>query len=193
MWRRIRSTSTRLSFNGRLYLVHHYPGVVDSAVTDDRVHGELYRVHSGAAFAILDEYEGCGPNVPQPAEYVRVQRSVVRANGTVVTAWIYLYNHPVERLPLIPSGRFLPPNSSISRGSHEIDLSSRAAIVTGGSKGLGWRVATRFAASGADVVIAGRGREALDAAVASIKKVAKGKIVARAGRCRCRRRREAHL
>jgi gamma-glutamylcyclotransferase (GGCT)/AIG2-like uncharacterized protein YtfP len=99
------------SFNGRLYMVHHYPGVVDSPVMYDRVHGELYRAHSGAAFGLLDEYEGCGPTVPQPAEYVRVQRPVARANGTVVTAWIYLYNHPVERLPLIPSGRFLPPNS----------------------------------------------------------------------------------
>jgi NAD(P)-dependent dehydrogenase (short-subunit alcohol dehydrogenase family) len=63
----------------------------------------------------------------------------------------------------------------------QIDLSSRTAIVTGGSKGLGLGVATRFAASGADVVIAGRGREALDAAVASIGKVAKGKVVAAQG------------
>ena len=100
------------SFNGRLYLVHHYPGVVDSAATDDRVHGELYRVHSATAFGLFDDYEGCGPNVPQPAEYVRVLRSVARTNGTVVMAWIYLYNHPVELLPLIPSGRFLPPQST---------------------------------------------------------------------------------
>jgi NAD(P)-dependent dehydrogenase (short-subunit alcohol dehydrogenase family) len=63
----------------------------------------------------------------------------------------------------------------------QIDLSSRTAIITGGSKGLGLGVATRFAASGADVVIAGRGREALDAAVASIGKVAKGRVVAAQG------------
>jgi 3-oxoacyl-[acyl-carrier protein] reductase len=63
----------------------------------------------------------------------------------------------------------------------QIDLSGRTAIVTGGSKGLGLGVATRFAASGADVVIAGRGREALDAAVVSIGKVAKGKVIAAQG------------
>ena len=42
-----------------------------------------------------------------------------------------------------------------------IDLAGRAAVVTGGSKGIGFAVATRFAASGADVAIVARGREAL--------------------------------
>ena len=34
----------------------------------------------------------------------------------------------------------------------QISLSGRAAIITGGSKGIGLAVATRFAASGADVI-----------------------------------------
>ena len=50
----------------------------------------------------------------------------------------------------------------------EISLSGRTAIVTGGSKGLGYAIATRFVNSGADVMICARGREALDAAVKSI-------------------------
>jgi len=37
----------------------------------------------------------------------------------------------------------------------EISLSGRTAIVTGGSKGIGFAVATRFAASGADAVVLG--------------------------------------
>ena len=97
------------TFNGRLYRVRHYPGVVDSAAVDDRVHGELYRVRESGIFVELDDYEGCGTAVRQPAEFVRMQRPVFRADGTVVTAWIYLYNHPFERRPLIPSGRFLAP------------------------------------------------------------------------------------
>jgi NAD(P)-dependent dehydrogenase (short-subunit alcohol dehydrogenase family) len=60
----------------------------------------------------------------------------------------------------------------------EVSLKGRAAIVTGGSKGIGFAVATRFAESGADVAIVGRGREALDAAVAAIGKKAKGRVVA---------------
>ena len=44
----------------------------------------------------------------------------------------------------------------------KISLSGRAAIVTGGSKGIGFAVATRFAASGADVAIVARTGEPLD-------------------------------
>jgi 3-oxoacyl-[acyl-carrier protein] reductase len=57
-----------------------------------------------------------------------------------------------------------------------IDLSGRAAIVTGGSKGIGFAVATRFAASGADVAIIAREREALDQAVRTIAGTAKKRV-----------------
>jgi NAD(P)-dependent dehydrogenase (short-subunit alcohol dehydrogenase family) len=59
----------------------------------------------------------------------------------------------------------------------EISLAGRSAIVTGGSKGIGFAIATRFAASGADVAIVARGREALDAAVAEVRAGAKGRVV----------------
>src|SRR5215813_5102183 len=59
----------------------------------------------------------------------------------------------------------------------EISLKGRSAIITGGSKGIGLGMATRFAASGADVAIVARGAEALDAAVKSIGASAKGKII----------------
>jgi 3-oxoacyl-[acyl-carrier protein] reductase len=60
----------------------------------------------------------------------------------------------------------------------EIDLAGRSAVVTGGSKGIGLAVATRFAASGADVAIVARGREGLDLAVATIGATARGRVVA---------------
>jgi 3-oxoacyl-[acyl-carrier protein] reductase len=59
----------------------------------------------------------------------------------------------------------------------EIRLDGRAAIVTGGSKGIGYAIATRFAQSGADVAIAARGREALDAAVADIQAKAQARVI----------------
>jgi NAD(P)-dependent dehydrogenase (short-subunit alcohol dehydrogenase family) len=46
----------------------------------------------------------------------------------------------------------------------DIRLDGKAAFVTGGSKGIGFAIASQFAASGADVAIVARGREALDAA-----------------------------
>jgi 3-oxoacyl-[acyl-carrier protein] reductase len=60
----------------------------------------------------------------------------------------------------------------------EISLAGRTAVVTGGSKGIGFAIASRFASSGADVAIIARGREALDAAVKSIASGARGKVVA---------------
>jgi 3-oxoacyl-[acyl-carrier protein] reductase len=60
----------------------------------------------------------------------------------------------------------------------DITMNGRAAIVTGGSKGIGVAIATRFAQSGADVAIVARGQESLDAAVAQINiGGAKGKVI----------------
>jgi 3-oxoacyl-[acyl-carrier protein] reductase len=59
----------------------------------------------------------------------------------------------------------------------EISLSGRAAIVTGGSKGIGFAVATRFAASGADVAIVARTAEQLKEAVAAIEKSSQARVI----------------
>ena len=69
----------------------------------------------------------------------------------------------------------------------DISLSGRAAIVTGGTKGLGYAIATRFAASGADVVIAARGREALDKAVKEVQRRPRAASSACRRRCGARR------
>ncbi len=59
----------------------------------------------------------------------------------------------------------------------KISLSGRAAIVTGGSKGIGFAVATRFAASGADVAIVARAIEPLEEAVAAIRKSTQSRVI----------------
>ena len=59
----------------------------------------------------------------------------------------------------------------------EISLAGRSAVITGGSKGIGLGVATRFARSGADVAIVARGREALDHAAKTIDTAASGRVV----------------
>lgn len=48
------------------------------------------------------------------------------------------------------------------------DLTGRTAIITGGSRGIGFAVASGFAAVGANVVVASRKADACDAAVARI-------------------------
>src|SRR5215471_8750354 len=59
----------------------------------------------------------------------------------------------------------------------EISLSRRAAIVTGGSKGIGLAVAARFAASGADVAIVARTAEPLKEAVAAIRQSTQSRVI----------------
>ena len=59
----------------------------------------------------------------------------------------------------------------------KINLSGRAAIVTGGSKGIGFAVATRFAASGADVAIVACTGEPLKEGVAAIRKSSQGRVI----------------
>ena len=61
----------------------------------------------------------------------------------------------------------------------DIRLDGRAAVITGGSKGLGLAMAKRFATSGADVAILARRPEALEEARADILAAgAKGKVMA---------------
>ncbi|WP_024509021.1 SDR family oxidoreductase [Bradyrhizobium sp. ARR65] len=55
-----------------------------------------------------------------------------------------------------------------------IDLSGKTALVTGSTAGIGYAIAKGLAASGADVVINGRGQGKVDAAVAKLAKTAPG-------------------
>jgi 3-oxoacyl-[acyl-carrier protein] reductase len=59
----------------------------------------------------------------------------------------------------------------------QISLTGRAAIVTGGSKGIGLAVATRFAASGADVAVVARTAQPLKEAIAAIRKSSQARVV----------------
>jgi NAD(P)-dependent dehydrogenase (short-subunit alcohol dehydrogenase family) len=60
----------------------------------------------------------------------------------------------------------------------EIRLDGRTAVITGGSRGLGLAMATRFAASGADVAILARRPDALAEAQAAIAATARGRVEA---------------
>ena len=59
----------------------------------------------------------------------------------------------------------------------DISLAGRAAIVTGGSKGIGLGIALRFAQSGADVAIVARGRDALAQAEKHIREAGGKRVV----------------
>jgi NAD(P)-dependent dehydrogenase (short-subunit alcohol dehydrogenase family) len=65
----------------------------------------------------------------------------------------------------------------------DISLAGRRALITGGSKGLGLAIATRFIASGAKVAIVARGADALSAAAAQTGAVPVEASVATADGC----------
>jgi gamma-glutamylcyclotransferase (GGCT)/AIG2-like uncharacterized protein YtfP len=94
-------------FQGRLYLIETYPGVVPSEDPADKIFGEVYRLqHATGVLAELDRYEACGAGFSEPTEYVREIRLVQLAAGGTLEANIYVYNWPVQEQHRIPSGRF---------------------------------------------------------------------------------------
>jgi gamma-glutamylcyclotransferase (GGCT)/AIG2-like uncharacterized protein YtfP len=94
-------------FNGRLYLVSHYPAVVPSERSEEWVHGEVFVIRDPDFLVALDRYEECGPEDTQPTEYRRLQQTVELSSGESVEAWMYIYNRPVADLRRIASGQFV--------------------------------------------------------------------------------------
>ncbi len=107
----------RGEFQGRLYHLGNYPGMIRSDDPADVVHGEVYRLHEPAAtLARLDEYEGCA-GVPSAAtEYARVEGVVRLAGGGEGRVHLYLYQKPLEGVRQIVSGDFLADADRLSSG-----------------------------------------------------------------------------
>jgi gamma-glutamylcyclotransferase (GGCT)/AIG2-like uncharacterized protein YtfP len=101
------------TFQGKLFTIDYYPGVIPSNDCNDVVQGEVYRLRRPEfVLSQLDHYEECGPSFNEPTEYVRKIHSVHLSNGDTISAWIYIYNWPTDKLERIESGDFL--NNGVS-------------------------------------------------------------------------------
>jgi NAD(P)-dependent dehydrogenase (short-subunit alcohol dehydrogenase family) len=58
----------------------------------------------------------------------------------------------------------------------DLGLSGRKALITGGSKGIGYAIASALAAEGCDIVLAARSKDELDAAASSLRKRSKADV-----------------
>ena len=98
----------RASMDGRLFEVDGYPGGCYQFAVGSHVIGELYQVDDVAGlFAALDAYEECNSNAAEPQEYQRQRVPIALDSGSVVYAWVYLYNCSIDELALIESGDYL--------------------------------------------------------------------------------------
>lgn len=98
----------RASVDGILYSMGRYPGLVEAPGQKYQVHGEVVRLNTTRSFAWLDDYEGCGPNWPEPQEYVRKTLMIRLLDGDKILCWSYVYRRNVPSSRWIPSGRFTP-------------------------------------------------------------------------------------
>jgi gamma-glutamylcyclotransferase (GGCT)/AIG2-like uncharacterized protein YtfP len=91
----------------RLYVLGRYPGLVESGVASDVVHGEVVELTDPArTLPWLDAYEGVIAGNPDESEYVRLQRTVRLAHGTELSAWVYVLLKDVAHGRAIASGRW---------------------------------------------------------------------------------------
>ena len=100
---------------GTLYDLGEYPGLVADREASATVRGEVYRLRPDAAqqtLRELDAYEGCGPDDPEPHEFVRAQIPVRLDTGGVVEAWAYLLTRDATGLRRIASGDYFETKSS---------------------------------------------------------------------------------
>jgi gamma-glutamylcyclotransferase (GGCT)/AIG2-like uncharacterized protein YtfP len=91
---------------GKLYAVSWYPGLV---LADDGhdVHGELWRIIDRSILAVLDAYEGCGPNDVPPFEFGRTTTQATRPSGDRVSAWVWVYTGVTDESQRVGSGDWL--------------------------------------------------------------------------------------
>lgn len=92
---------------GRLYRVASYPGAIQDG-SESWVVGDVFQLkHPQRLLPKLDRYEGCARGQALHPPFVRRSVEITLAGSESLTAWVYLYNRPVNQLPEIPGGDFL--------------------------------------------------------------------------------------
>ena len=92
---------------GKLFDLGEYPGAVPSSNPREKVYGQIFEILDESLFSILDDYEGCGSHDSPPFEFRREQIPIISSNASVRNAWVYFYNWPVGKNPLIRTGDYL--------------------------------------------------------------------------------------
>jgi gamma-glutamylcyclotransferase (GGCT)/AIG2-like uncharacterized protein YtfP len=98
------------SVEAELYDLGDYPGIVLSPGRQSRALGEVYALNSKRTdeiWPVLDAYEGCGANDPEPHEYRRERVQVTLSGGSKLDAWAYVLQHVPETAVRVLGGDYL--------------------------------------------------------------------------------------
>ena len=92
---------------GELYDLGMYPGAVYNASSPNKVYGHIFQLKNPTTvLQVLDQYEGCPPDRPQPTEYIRKQVPIFWENEKK-DCWVYVFNLPTAKKKRIESGNYL--------------------------------------------------------------------------------------
>ena len=95
------------TYQGKMYQVADYPGIVASESVSDVVVGELYLLSNTIKLLnVLDEYEEFDPTNEAKSLFVR-KEVTVDMKGESFTSYAYVYNRPVDEKTFISSGDYL--------------------------------------------------------------------------------------
>ncbi len=96
----------KASAQGRLYRLGRFPGAVFDEACAAKVHGEIFQLPGPALLAILDAYEECRPEDPEPHLFRREVVEARLSRGGALVAWSYCFVGGTQGRPRIFSGRF---------------------------------------------------------------------------------------
>lgn len=96
----------RGTIDAALFDLGIYPAAVPA--TDSQVVGEVYEMLEPAhVLDVLDDIEGYSTDDPDHSLYTRTLVPAGLDDGRTVEVWVYFYNAPLGRAPLIESGDYL--------------------------------------------------------------------------------------
>lgn len=93
-------------YQGRIYRIMHYPGVIFDENEGYVVHGEVFKMKNAEQLLpVLDRYEHALPLIKDNPEYQRVLRTIKTPNGPI-ECWVYEYLKSLKEENRIPGGVF---------------------------------------------------------------------------------------
>jgi pyruvate carboxylase len=95
------------TYQGQMYQVAEYPGIIPSDNAKDQVVGELYLLSNTIKLLnVLDEYEEYNAEKPSESLFVREQVKV-SLKGKEIETYAYLYNKKIDPKTRIASGDYV--------------------------------------------------------------------------------------